>query len=145
MAFESEKPLRYEIAPEIAVSGDAEKLRRLVSILLDNALKYGTPGGTVSLTLEKVDRQARLTVSNPAPVIPPKTLSHLFERFYRGDASRGESSGFGLGLSIAATIAQEHKASIRAESDETSTRFLVTFPLARTNANRPPKPPPDAP
>ena len=141
VAFEAGKPLRYEIAPDIFVNGDAEKLRRLVSILLDNALKYGTPGGTVSLTLEKSDRQAKLTVSNPAPVIPPKTLAHLFERFYRGDASRGESSGFGLGLSIAAAIAKEHKAAIRAESDENATRFTVSFPLARTNANRNVKPP----
>ena len=131
VAFEAGKPLQYEIAPEVTVSGDAEKLRRLISVLLDNALKYGADGGTVSLTLEKSERQAKLTVSNPGAPIPPKTLSHLFERFYRGDASRGESSGFGLGLSIAAAIAKEHRAVIRAESDETSTRFFVLLPLSR--------------
>ncbi len=131
VAFEAGKPLQYEIAPEVTVSGDAEKLRRLISVFLDNALKYGADGGTVSLTLEKSERQAKLTVSNPGAPIPPKTLSHVFERFYRGDASRGESSGFGLGLSIAASIAKEHKAVIRAESDETSTRFFVILPLSR--------------
>ena len=139
VAFETGKPLQYEIAPEIAVSGDAEKLRRLVSILLDNALKYGADGGAVSLTLEKSERQAKLTVSNPGAPIPPETLAHLFERFYRGDASRGESSGFGLGLSIADAIVKEHKAVIRAESDEISTRFLVLFPLDRTPSKRFPK------
>ena len=137
VAFEAGKPLLYEIAPELKVSGDAEKLRRLVSILLDNALKYGADGGAVSLTLERAERQAKLTVSNPGTPIPPETLSHIFERFYRGDASRGESSGFGLGLSIADAIVREHKAVIRAESDETSTRFLVLFPLPKRNPKAP--------
>ena len=136
VAFEAGKPLRYEIAPDVTVSGDAEKLRRLVSVFLDNALKYGADGGTVSMTLEKSERQAKLTVSNPGEPIPPETLSHLFERFYRGDASRGESSGFGLGLSIAAAIAREHKAVIRAESDEHATRFTALLPLSRPNAKR---------
>ena len=136
VAFETGKPLLYEIAPNIKVVGDAEKLRRLASILLDNALKYGAEGGAVSLSLEKLDRQAKLTVSNPGTPIPPQTLSHLFERFYRGDASRGESSGFGLGLSIAEAIAKEHKAVLRAESDEQSTRFYALFPLLRTDARR---------
>ena len=140
VAFEAGKPLLYEIAPELKVSGDAEKLRRLVSILLDNAIKYGADGGAVSLTLERLDRQAKLTVSNPGTPIPPETLSHIFERFYRGDASRGESSGFGLGLSIADAVAREHKAVIRAESDEMSTRFLVLFPLPRQNPKAPPVP-----
>ena len=140
VAFEAGKPLLYEIAPELKVSGDAEKLRRLVSILLDNALKYGADGGAVSLTLERLDRQAKLTVSNPGTPIPPETLSHIFERFYRGDASRGESSGFGLGLSIADAVVREHKAVIRAESDEMSTRFLVLFPLPRQNPKAPPVP-----
>ncbi|MBQ6205851.1 MAG: HAMP domain-containing histidine kinase [Oscillospiraceae bacterium] len=136
VAFETGKPLLYEIAPDLRVTGDAEKLRRLVSVLLDNALKYGADGGAVSLTLEKSDRQAKLTVSNPGTPIPPQTLSHIFERFYRGDASRGESSGFGLGLSIADAIAKEHKATLRAESDERSTRFYVSLALLRTDTKR---------
>jgi signal transduction histidine kinase len=143
VAFETGKPLLYEIAPDIKVTGDAEKLRRLVSVLLDNALKYGADGGAVSLTLEKTERQAKLTVSNPGTPIPPETLSHLFERFYRGDASRGESSGFGLGLSIADAIAKEHKAALRAESDETSTRFYALFPLPRADTKRAAKKTPD--
>ena len=63
-----------------------------------------------------------------SPVIPPEHLPHLFERFYRADSSRGEQSGFGLGLSIADTIAREHKGSLRAESDAVSTRFIFTLP-----------------
>ncbi|WP_295580201.1 cell wall metabolism sensor histidine kinase WalK [uncultured Oscillibacter sp.] len=131
VAFEAGKPLDYDIAGEVTVVGDRDKLRQVLSILLDNAIKYGADGGTIRLTLQKTDRQARLTVSNPGEPIPPEQLPRLFERFYRADASRGEKSGFGLGLSIAASIAQEHKASLRAESDADATRFILTMPLKR--------------
>ena len=130
-AFEAGKPLEYEIAPDLTVTGDRDKLRRLISILLDNAIKYGADGGTIRLKLQKSDRHAQLVVSNPGEPIPQDKLPHLFERFYRADDSRGEKSGFGLGLSIAATVAQEHKASLRAESDWDSTRFLFTISLRR--------------
>ena len=131
VAFEAGKPLEYEIAPDLTVTGDRDKLRRLISILLDNAIKYGADGGTIRLKLQKSDRHAQLVVSNPGEPIPQDKLPHLFERFYRADDSRGEKSGFGLGLSIAATVAQEHKASLRAESDWHSTRFLFTISLRR--------------
>jgi len=131
VAFEAGKPLEYHIEPGLTVTGEAEKLRRLVSILLDNAVKYGAEGAPISLTLDRADRQARLVAANRGDPIPPEQLPHLFERFYRSDASRGEKSGFGLGLSIADTIAKEHKAVIRAESDAVSTRFTVTIPLKK--------------
>ena len=131
VAFESGRFLRYTIPPEVYVWGDPEKLHQLLSILLDNAIKYGAEGGTITLRLQTTERQAQLLISNPGTPIPPEQLRHLFERFYRADVSRGEQSGFGLGLSIAASIAQEHKGSLRAESDETSTRFLLTLPLKR--------------
>ena len=73
----------------------------------------------------------RLTVANPGDPIPPEHLAHLFERFYRADASRGEKSGFGLGLAIADTIAWEHKGALKAESDTASTRFTFTMPLKK--------------
>ena len=63
--------------------------------------------------------------------LPPEELERLFERFYRADASRGEKSGFGLGLPIAASIVEEHKGTIKAESDDLSTRFIVTLPLKK--------------
>ena len=131
VAFEAGKPLEERIAADITVVGDADRLRRLISILLDNAVKYGAEGGHITLTLEKTDRQARLTVSNPGDPIPPEHLAHLFERFYRADASRGEKSGFGLGLAIADTIAWEHKGALKAESDAASTRFTFTIPLRK--------------
>ena len=131
VAYEAEKPLEYRVAEGLLVLGDGDRLRRLVSILLDNAVKYGAEGGTITLTLEKTDRQARLTVANPGEPIPAEQLTRLFERFYRADASRGEKSGFGLGLSIAAVIAQEHKGTLRAESGGEETRFVFTMPLKK--------------
>ena len=128
VAFEAGKPLEDHVAEDVTVTGDRDRLRHLISILLDNAVKYGAPGGTITLTLERTERQARLTVANPGDPIPPEYLPHLFERFYRADSSRGEQSGFGLGLSIADTIAREHKGSLRAESDAVSTRFIFTLP-----------------
>ncbi len=131
VAFEAGKPLEYHVAEGVTVLGDGDKLRRLVSILLDNAVKYGAEGGTITLALERTERQARLTVSNPGEPIPTEQLGRLFERFYRADASRGEKSGFGLGLSIAAVIAQEHKGVLKAESGREGTRFLFTLPLKK--------------
>ena len=130
VAFEAGKRLEYRLTEAVSVLGDGEKLRRLVSILLDNAIKYGVPGGAVSLTLERRERQAALTVSNPGE-IPAEQLPRLFERFYRSDAARGEQSGFGLGLSIADTIAREHKGALRVESGRGETRFVFTMPLKR--------------
>ena len=131
VAFEAGKPLEYHVAEGVTVLGDGDKLRRLVSILLDNAVKYGAEGGTITLALERTERQARLMVSNPGEQIPAEQLGRLFERFYRADASRGEKSGFGLGLSIAAVIAQEHKGVLKAESGREGTRFLFTLPLKK--------------
>ena len=131
VAFEAGKPLEYQIADDVTVLGDGNRLKQVVSVLLDNAIKYGRSGGTITLTLQKTDRQARLTVANPGDPIPPEQLKHLFERFYRADASRGEKSGFGLGLPIAAAIAAEHKGTLKAESDAASTRFIFTMPLKK--------------
>ena len=131
VAFEAGKPLTYDIAPDITVEGDAVKLRQLIGVLLDNSIKYGAAGGTITLSVQKTGSSARLTVANPGEPIPAQQLSRLFERFYRADASRGEQSGFGLGLPIASTIAAEHKGTLKAESDAVSTRFIFTMPVKK--------------
>lgn len=131
VAFEAGKPLESDITPDVTVTGDADKLRQLIGVLLDNAIKYGAAGGTITLSVQKTGSSARLTVANPGEPIPAQQLSRLFERFYRADASRGEQSGFGLGLPIAASIATEHKGTLKAESDQASTRFLFSMPLKK--------------
>lgn len=133
VAFEAGKPLSWDVTPGLTVSGDGEKLRRLLSILLDNAAKYGAAGEGIVLSLRAERSQAILSVANGSGghPIPPEELPRLFERFYRADASRGEQSGFGLGLPIAQAIAKEHHGTLRAESDQQTTRFTFTLPLKK--------------
>lgn len=131
VAFEAGKPLVETICQEGTVLGDGQKLAQLVSILLDNAVKYGAPGAPIEVNLSKTDKIMRLLVSNQGDVIPPEQLKRLFERFYRTDTSRGEQEGFGLGLAIAHTIVKAHKATIKVESDVHSTRVIVLFPLKK--------------
>lgn len=129
VAFEAGHALHYDIENSLTVMGEEEKLRRLVNILLDNAVKYAAPHTAVTLTLDKAGKQAILAVANEGTPIPPEKLQHIFDRFYRADESRGEASGFGLGLAIAREIVHGHRGSITAHSDERSTVFTVTLTL----------------
>lgn len=128
VAFERELTLESRIDPNVSVAGSGEELRRLCAILLDNACKYCGAGGMVTLTLTAGDK-AVLTVHNTGEPIPAQALPHLFERFYRADAARGrDSGGYGLGLAIAAAIAEEHRGTITARSGPEGTAFTVTLP-----------------
>ena len=130
VAFEAGHPLHYDIENDLQVLGEEEKLRRVVNILLDNAIKYAAPNTTVRLMLDKVGKQAILMVENEGDPIPAEKLQHVFDRFYRVDESRGEARGFGLGLAIAREIVQGHRGTITARSDEGATVFTVALPLA---------------
>jgi len=131
VAFEADHQLLYDIQEHLHLSGDGDKLRQLVSILLDNAIKYAPEHEPIRLTLAGEDKTARLTVENGGKPIPPEVAAHLFDRFYRADSARSGTEGFGLGLSIARTIATGHGGAIRCESDSRSTRFIVTLPLRK--------------
>ena len=130
VAFEAGMTLNSELAPGVTVTGSEEELRRLCAILLDNACKYGAPGGTATVTLAKGDRAA-LTVHNTGEPIPAEVQPRLFERFYRADAARSrEGGGYGLGLSIAAAIVERHRGKIAVHSAPgEGTAFTVTLPL----------------
>ena len=130
VAFEAGHALHYDIENDLHILGEAEQLRRLVNILLDNAVKYAASNTAIRLTLDKVGKQAVLAVENEGAPIPAEKLPHLFDRFYRADESRGEAKGFGLGLAIAREIVHGHRGSINARSDEGSTVFTVALPLA---------------
>ena len=137
VAFEAGMTLNSAIAPGISVTGSEEELRRLCAILLDNACKYGEAGGTVTVSLTAGDR-AVLTVHNTGEPIPAEAQPRLFERFYRADAARTrERGGYGLGLSIAAAIAERHrgKISLRSAQGE-GTAFTVTLPLRQALSGR---------
>lgn len=130
-AKSQEKELAMHIQPMLSFTGDEKAIRQLISILLDNALKYSPAGGQLELRLEKQGRNILLTVTNTTiqPVKKDK-LSHLFDRFYRSDQSRNsQTGGYGLGLSIARSIVLAHKGKIRAESPDGATlSVVVSFP-----------------
>ena len=128
VAYEAGRQLDYQVDEKVSLVGSAAQLSQLCDILLDNAIRYAPSGSTVRLSLHSTERDAVLRVENPGEPIPPEKLSHLFERFYRADESRSDQQGFGLGLAIARSIAEEHSGTIRCRSDEQSTCFTVTLP-----------------
>lgn len=132
MARVQGKTFTSEIQPDIVLTGSEGASSRLLSNLLDNALKYSPPEGTISLTLERRGRNARLTVFNTtAEPIDREKLDNLFDRFYRADPSRStQPGGYGIGLSIAKAAAETHGGTISAASEDgNSLTVTVTLPL----------------
>ena len=111
------KQLTLSIQPMLSYTGDEKAVRQLLSILLDNALKYTQEGGEITVSLSKEGRTLRLSVSNTIPQpMERETLDRLFDRFYRADQSRSsQTGGYGLGLSIAKSIVAAHRGKIWAE------------------------------
>lgn len=105
--------LTAEIQPEVVFCGDEGAVRRLVTILMDNAVKYCDPGGQIFLSLT-ARRQTRLVVENTFSGVDALELDRLFDRFYRADPARTAGSSFGIGLSLAKSIAEKHNGSIKA-------------------------------
>ena len=128
------KELVMEIQPLLSFTGDENAIRQLVSILMDNAVKYSPEGGRISAALEKEGRFVKLTVSNTtAQPVEKEQLNRLFDRFYRADPSRSQATGgYGLGMSIARSIVVAHRGKIQAISPgENTLTVLVTLPLPR--------------
>lgn len=118
-ALVENKSFESSIEPMINYNGDERAIRQLVSILLDNALKYSEEGGSIRITLSKRGKTVFLTVFNTTAEIRQEDLGHLFDRFYRADRSRNsETGGYGLGLSIAQAVVSAHKGRISAESQD---------------------------
>jgi signal transduction histidine kinase len=110
--------LHTDLTPMLTLHGDQKALTRLVSILMDNAVKYSPENGTISVTLKKQGRSLVLSVCNQTKQpVDPQSLHHVFDRFYRMDASRSsETGGHGIGLSIAQAIVTSHGGKISAWS-----------------------------
>lgn len=125
-----EKSLAGTIVPMISMNGDEKAIRGLITILLDNAVKYTNERGRISVTLEKKKNRIYLSVFNTTEHISKEQISHLFDRFYRTDTSRNsQTGGYGLGLSIAAATVESHRGKIIAETeDEKSLRITVILP-----------------
>jgi len=131
LAYEKGKKIESDIESGLLIEGNPNQFRQLVSILLDNALSHGTTD-TIGLTLYKEKHHAILTVTNGAGEMSAEQLSHLFERFYRTDEARNESSShYGLGLSIAKAVVDAHGGQIRAEYKDGKAIFTVTLPVRK--------------
>lgn len=123
--------LQIESAVELpAVEVDPDRMTQVLVNLLDNALRYTPAGGTISLSTRRIQEGVAIEVKDTGPGIPPENLSHLFERFYRGDKSRQrEEGGSGLGLAIAKSLVESQGGQIRVESQlGEGARFIIELP-----------------
>lgn len=123
--------LSTTITPNIKVVGDRKQLLSVITILVDNAMKYTKTGGQIFIELEKTNTNKKqgikLSVKDTGIGIPEQELKRIFERFYRSETSRSkETGGYGLGLAIAKEIVEQHGGSIRVESiEKVGTTFSV--------------------
>lgn len=117
LAQTREKNLTLNIEENLTYTGDERSIRQLAGILMDNAVKYSSENGNITLTLKKKGKKIFLEVYNDADDLPQGKLDVLFERFYRLDSSRNSGTGgSGIGLSVAKAIVQAHKGKITAEN-----------------------------
>lgn len=130
-ALVSEKKYDCSVSEDLFLRGDESALRKLVSILLDNAFKYSSDSGDIRLRFYRQGKNIFLTVSNSVDEIPKDSIPHLFDRFYRADSSRNsETGGHGIGLSIAQAVVRAHGGKIVAYTPDGKTlRITATFPV----------------
>lgn len=126
--FENGLDLTADIENGITVSGDKDKLRQMVSILLDNALKYSDSADPVVINLKHQNMTSLFSVSGSGDPLSKEDCKNIFKRFYRTDESRNDSRSYGLGLSIAESIITEHGGKIWAESENRRNTFYVSLP-----------------
>ena len=128
--FEKNIKLNCSAEPDVYVLSSSERLKQLVMILLDNAVKYTPKGGVIDI---KLTSSGTLTVRNSGEGISDDDIKHIFERFYRADKSRARGSGgYGLGLAIAKSIAEASKGTISAQSKRGEyTEFTVKLPTLK--------------
>jgi len=128
--------LAVDARPAPPVLGDEGWVRHMLINLLDNALRYTSSGGTVTVSIEEVGNTVVIAVQDTGPGIAPEHLPHLFERFYRAESARDrESGGVGLGLAIVKEIAEAHGGTVRVASEVgKGSVFTVTLPAAKREA-----------
>jgi signal transduction histidine kinase len=122
--------IRIHVDPQAdQVVADPDRIEQAVENLVANALRHTPSGGSVTLTATQADGSASLSVTDTGSGIAPEHLPHVFERFYKIDASRAaESTGSGLGLSITKAIIERHGGNIRVTSEPGRTTFTIVLP-----------------
>ena len=122
--FEKKLKLKSHINPSITIHSDESSIRQIVVILLDNAIKYGNSHITISL--QQTKEHIIFSITNDGHGIAAADLPYIFDRFYRSDKARN-STGYGLGLSIAHALATKLSANLTAKSNSKSTEFSLVF------------------
>lgn len=125
-----DRTLAGNVQPDVRMHGDQRAITQMVAALLDNALKYSDPGGTIQVTLTERGRTVHLVVFNTADSIDKRTVSRWFDRFYQEDKSRTHrEGGFGIGLSMVSAVVDVHGGKVQAVSkDGRSVSIEVTMP-----------------
>ena len=129
LCFEKGLSVSSDIEEHIHLRGSESHLRQVVEILLDNAQKYADPGSEITVCLRRSGGKCTLSVADHGAPISAEDLPHLFERFYRADKARSRDGSYGLGLSIAQKIIEEHHGKIWAESENGINTFSFTLPV----------------
>ena len=128
----AERELRWDtqIESNVEILCDADKLERVFDNLIRNAVAYSYKQTSIMLVMKKQDEAVEIQVKNHGKTIPEEKLAHIFEQFFRLDASRSASTGgAGLGLAIAKEIVELHSGTITAVSADESITFTVCIPL----------------
>ena len=128
--FEAGLTLEITIEPGIMLTCNTDQLRQVAEILLDNARKYATPGGTVRVKLETRGSQCCLSVASPGQTLTHAQCRDIFKRFYRADPARRRTGSYGLGLAIAEGIVANHRGRIWAEGKDGINTFYVNLPVS---------------
>ena len=126
--YESGMTLDTQIEDGVQAEGSAEKLTQVITILLDNALKYDDPASPVRIVLNRQSNQSLLCVAGKGEPLSKADCRNIFKRFYRVDEARNDAQSYGLGLSIAESIVREHGGNIWAEHRNGENCFFVSLP-----------------
>lgn len=126
LAEEKGQRLVAQVADGVCVRGDRDLLFQALANLLDNAVKYTPPGGTISVGLENRANGPHLTVADSGPGVPAQARGKVFQRFFRLEESR-TTPGSGLGLSLVAAVAQLHGAGVRLSDNQPGLRVTLEF------------------
>ncbi len=140
-ALEAERrgiEISSQVVPNpLMIEADPEKLGRVFNNLVANAFKYGNGASYIRITAHQEQDKVVVKVANDGTPIPEKAQSHLFERFYRAEASRSRATGgTGLGLAIVKSIVDLHHGQVTVTSDADETAFIVTLPLKQEPLNK---------
>lgn len=131
MAEAEGKKLIAEVTEGILIFAEEKSIRDMLTVLLENAVKYSSDGSLIEITLRKEGKKIIFTTENDwAHDVETADLPKLFERFYRGDKSRNrdqKNSGYGLGLSIARTAAERNRGTIRVEETQEGRILFKVF------------------